>query len=433
MSSASWWAYVGWGSSNKNISATEAQPEKLTSSPPPVSESSIVKPDSQPATSADAVDHPADAQQSTGDERGPARDTISLQPDTQALSPKGKAPSVFSAGTAPSQGSATWYVPWAWYPSSPTNAVVGVEGRDNDAKSTMTQSEMVKEEALARDRGMQAPVPTIEVTTPGPVASQARAQINPIESTIFSNASAWASFFSSKSLAIKRITDGDKDKDDNGMEVMDIDDEGVKPHPQAAPASIPPAVLAHDDKAKEQESSGIDRLPRKPSSPELKPDSKVDKSKADQGKPSAVPLTNSDSVKRETAKAAKRTASPAPSAKSGSKSPGSPRNPNLVLPTWTDTFHTPPRSLMPPQPSSAISMTLNFVSGVLFQREKDGRRKGKGKVNDKDFIHFGQGLPRAFDVIRKPLEPNVLRGCSKAVIIGVHGWFPGLCFISSPE
>jgi hypothetical protein len=257
------------------------------------------------------------------------------------------------------------------------------------------------------------------------VASQAQKQINPIESTIFSNTSGWASFFSTTSLVVKRITDGDKDKDGSGMEVMDIDEEVGNPHPKATSASIPAAVLANDGRGKDQGRPGVDALScQKPKSPELKSD-EVDKSKADRVKPPAIPLTNSNSVKREAVKATKRTASPAPSAKSGSKSPGSPRNPNLVLPTWTDTFYTAPRSLVSPQPSSAILKTLNFVSGVLFQREKDERKKDKGKVNDKDFVHFGQGLPRAFDVIRKPLEPNVLRGCNKAVIIGVHGWFPG--------
>lgn len=433
ISSASWWGYVGWGPGNKNVPTAEVQPKALMPSPPSVSESSTVKPDSHLAVSIDVVEPPADAQRSTGTGNElESKGILSLQPDKpRKLTQKGKAPSVFSAGTTQSLGSTTWYVPWIWYPNTPTDVVSGSEGQDNDAKTTMTQSEIVKEEALARDREPHATVPTIEVTSPSPVASQAQKQINPIESTIFSNTSGWASFFSTTSLVVKRITDGDKDKDGSGMEVMDIDEEAGKPHSKATSASISTAVVADDGRGKDQGRPGVDGSScQKPKLPGLKPDSEVDKSKADRVKSSAIPLTNSDSVKREAAKATKRTASPAPSAKSGSKSPGSPRNPNLVLPTWTDTFYTAPRSLVSPQPSSALLKTLSFVSGVLFQREKDERRKDKGKVNDKDFDHFGQGLPRAFDVIRKPPEPNVLRGCNKAVIIGVHGWFPGLCSLS---
>jgi len=73
--------------------------------------------------------------------------------------------------------------------------------------------------------------------------------------------------------------------------------------------------------------------------------------------------------------------------------------------------------------------TFNFVSGVFFQRDKDGGKKGKGKAKDKEFVNFAKELPRSFDVLRQKLEPDVLRGCSRAVIIGVHGWFPGASLV----
>lgn len=61
------------------------------------------------------------------------------------------------------------------------------------------------------------------------------------------------------------------------------------------------------------------------------------------------------------------------------------------------------------------------------------RKKGKSKAKEKEheFSHFGKELPRAFDVVEDKLEPDILRGCSKAVIIGVHGWFPGMPSSSS--
>lgn len=421
--SASWWGYVGWGTRNGNVPTAEAQLDKQTLTPSLASESSsltALKTDLQLAVSTNVPESQAGVRQPTKDEVGPAKDIISEQPEIQRIpSPGDKAPSVFSSETAQSQGSTAWYVPWTWYANS--SNMPESEVQEPDAKTTMTQSEIVKKQALARDRGPEAGMPTIEVTSSGPVVLPAQEQINPIESTIFSNTSGWASFFSSKSIIVRRITDGDKDIDGNGMEVMDIDDDERK-SPMATSTSAFVAASAHDGKPKDHGKQGA----KKAKSSELKTaEPEADKSKVDQTRTPTVPLTNPDAVKREPAMATKRKTSPAPSTTSGGKSPGSPRNPNLVLPTWAHTFHTPPRSMLPSSPGSVISKTLNFVSGVLFQRERDIRRKGKGKEKQKEFAYFGQGLPRAFDVLREPLKPDVLGGCDKAVIIGVHGWFPG--------
>jgi hypothetical protein len=369
--------------------------------------------------------------------RNPTGEAL-LVPTNVASNIKDKAQSVFSAGTTQTQGSATWYVPWTWYERSSMSAsgeVVGSQASEADAKTVMTQSEMVKEEALARDRDPVGPAPNIEITAPSSNVSPAAEQRNPIESTVSSNMSGWASFFSSKSLAVKNITDG-KDRNESGMEVMNIDEDECSPDPNAIPPASAP-LPSDEKKPKDLErpvpgtQSQTKLKPR--ADPKVSENIKLERPKDDKPKPPALPLTNSESIKRDKPKVAQRNASPTPSAKSGNKSPGSPRNPNLVLPTWTDTFHTAPRSLVPSLPSSTITKTFDFVSGVLFPGDKERMKKGKAKAKDKEFINFGKELPKAFDVLGEKLEPDALRGCSKAVIIGVHGWFPGMLLALSSQ
>ncbi|KAJ8514671.1 hypothetical protein ONZ45_g7817 [Pleurotus djamor] len=249
-------------------------------------------------------------------------------------------------------------------------------------------------------------------------------------------------------------------------------------------------------------------------------------------KVSAPPLTISDSVKRDVAASAasspsttrknRKSISPAPSSKStkstkstkptasGATTPTKSSSkdkdkddkgrkkvvvPNLVLPTWEDTFQTRPRNWVPRPPESTFTKTMKFVSGVLFAKddpssfgasESGGARqgsggragamrrrgsssasmpnggsglsgknlrlrtardlKGKSKEIETDVLEFGKVLPRSWEVMEAAstshghssgtqkasaaaaamgLKPDVLRGCRKVVIIGIHGWFPG--------
>ncbi|TFY54945.1 hypothetical protein EVG20_g9498, partial [Dentipellis fragilis] len=123
----------------------------------------------------------------------------------------------------------------------------------------------------------------------------------------------------------------------------------------------------------------------------------------------------------------RKSLSPVPSKSSGRASPTTPRTPqpNLVLPTWDDTFRTLPRAAKPPAPAGVLQKTARFVSGVLFH-ESGGKGKEKSKAGaiDSSFAHYGQNLPRAWD-IAGDLDEDVLKGCKKVVVIGIHGWFPG--------
>jgi len=425
MYDASWWGYLGWGQSGNNLPAPEAPTPNIPASPASPSSDTptirAVKSDPQLSVSVE-VPEPHANTRPKGQE---LKDGLSVPTSVQGvLDAKNKAQSVFSAGTSQTQGSTTWYVPWKWYESSAAIAAEGPKESQADVGAAMTQSEMVKAEALARDRPPPDSTPTIEVTSPLPPAQE---PTNPIESTIASNKSGWASFFS-KSLVIRNITDG-KEKDEHGMEVMVIDDDTSTPDPKPVATVSAGAVATNESNAKDHAKQSIDAQPQTNPKPSPSVKTKPEIAEGDKLKAPLLPLTNSESVKRDAAKAIQRKPSAAPSSKSGNKSPGSPRNPNLVLPTWADTFHTAPRSIVPSAPSSTILKTFNFVSGVFFQRDKDGGKKGKGKAKDKEFVNFAKELPRSFDVLRQKLEPDVLRGCSRAVIIGVHGWFPGASLV----
>ena len=186
---------------------------------------------------------------------------------------------------------------------------------------------------------------------------------------------------------------------------------------------------------------------------------------------------------------------------------------NIVLPTWEDTFHAPPRNF-PPKPPSNLSRrshgvasgrllgrAMRFVSDVLFSTSSESPVDNHDESTDDDqkiqervppramkerlerFQNFGKELPHAWDILepsanskdpsgvqvplsspsktsisnrstlsrripwcfmaamgrdKAPMQDNhgatshaeekindVLRGCRRVVVIGIHGWFPG--------
>ncbi|KAF8060265.1 hypothetical protein FPV67DRAFT_1424328 [Lyophyllum atratum] len=353
-----------------------------------------------------------------------------------------KGASIRSAETAQTQAStaAAWYTPWAWYAApapvhpagtSASGAVdPGSESGDGngdevagEGRGAMSPADRVKEAALAREEEEEAKVVEGKVEAAEEKASPA--DVNPVAETMSTNRSGWVSFFSSASLMRKTITDEQADAgktDENGMEVMDVPEVG--------------------DTGAEEQMRGRDAGKAKAVGGDAKDGGMRGGSPVSVNngtKPPAPPLTISENVKRETVKSnlankkkdlkvGKKSASPSPSSKSAPAAPRTPV-PNLILPTWADTFHTAPRSVLPPQPTSKFSKTMKFVSGVLFPTDKPetaaspGRSKGKGR--EQEFAHFGKELPRAWDVLQERLDPDVLRGCRRVIVIGIHGWFPG--------
>ena len=443
--SPSWWDYVVWGTAPALRAGLEQTPDGSGPNPTPSSfgsDTPTVKPANlarSPSAAGEAViSEPTNDATSTGlniDCDSDAEKYLTVNNHTNRPS------SVRSAETSQSQASA-WYSPWTWYGGASTTTTLPAgkgAGSSESPTNAMTQSELVKEEALARTAEEPSTAQSAGVV-PQTISSLSSSQegLNPIESTIATNRSGWASFFSSKTLVVKSVTGGETAQKETGMEVMDLDlDEDPRPATDkgddiSVPSSTVAAAPAEPAKGKDQGKQAPER--RTQLQPQtLKdnpPASPSKKTETTPSKPTAPPLTVSDSVIRETVKYTpasnkRQSASPTPSKKSGTVTPV-PRTPpaNLVLPTWGDTFHASPRNLVPPPPTSKFSKTMKFVSGVLFAKD-DGDGMGKGKAREREFAHFGKELPRAWDVVGNKLDPDVLNGCSNVVVIGIHGWFPG--------
>jgi hypothetical protein len=354
----SWWGLVGWGPTITQ-SIPQAQDTLLIETLAPDQEQNSIIADSQP--------------------RGT---DVSNTPSVQA-----QPESTISAETDENRSS-SWLSPWSWSYSQPIpapNPALAKDGIDGQAQAPNPSSA----DASVKE-APETPTVQIELT-------------NPIQSSIATNVSGWASFFASKTLLAKRITDTEY-REESTMEVMVIDDGDEE---RASTATL---VATSETRTRNEVGRETQVAPPRTPSPSPKPNGKPDK------KPDELQGTKRVSV------------SPAPSKGSGSASPRVPSAPNLVLPTWEDTFCSPPRSTaLRSQTSSALSKTLRFVSGMFFARD-DGTSSGKGKMpsnDDGSFADFGRDLPRSWDVTGESFDSNILRGCRRVVVIGIHGWFPG--------
>ncbi|THH15438.1 hypothetical protein EW146_g5041 [Bondarzewia mesenterica] len=393
--SSSWWSYVGWGPNHP-----PAEPPAATSADDSATHSANVAP---------ILEHPA----------SPV--TPEQHPEISAPPAEPTPPSHSEEAAQPQYSS--WFSPWSWY--STTSATGQPEPQIESAEiGAKAASEVVQEEALAREEAAPFAAACAFPATREPP--------NPIEATIATNQLGWASFFSSRMLLAKMITSGEHEaeKDENGMEVMDLDEDeggGDKDKDRTVIAANAPSTMENGRQVankKQQQQSGQKPL-RSPSSggrPGIK-------------KSDPTPPPRNLSSKTEPPRVSTRNShSPTPSKSSGRSSPTGthPSQPNLVLPTWADTFNSPPRSTLPPAPTSTLKKTMNFVSGVLFAKDEGrdserGHGKGKGKERAREaFAHFGKALPRAWSVMEEGgLNEDVLRGCKRVVVIGIHGWFPG--------
>jgi hypothetical protein len=60
---------------------------------------------------------------------------------------------------------------------------------------------------------------------------------------------------------------------------------------------------------------------------------------------------------------------------------------------------------------------------------KDDRASVEGDKarprNEEHLADFGKELPRIWDDIGEQIDGDILQGCKRVVVIGIHGWFPG--------
>jgi hypothetical protein len=404
-----WWTYLGWGGSSSDVQADPSAQNRIRMQSIGAHASSAVF--DQPST----LD-PTESSQPEGEIMTQVDPSSDASATERSLSDDKNPPSVQNADAARAPQDSTWYTPWSWYQSSSSAATTAApdmnSGSQQDPPDLSQTGPNAEEKRPPGDHGAHFPPNQVSPSPQDPSATGSVDYSNPIQSVISVNPTGWMSFFTAKAIAMKSIT---YDKEDGKMEVMEIDDE-MPPEPNSASSPVttvtrpsPTQVTKPPVRAQPHTS---DILP--PSSP---PPKKSD----DKRSPIPHAATNPETVVNNSLK---RQPSPSPSKKSGVKTPASPPLPNLVLPTWNDTFNTLPRSTMPREPPSALSKTLQYVSGVLFSRDETPSNKGKGKAKEPIHSPYDKALPRTWDVLGGGAV-DVLRGCKKVVIIGVHGWFPG--------
>ena len=405
-----WWTYLGW---NANVSAAQV----------------VLSPHDEAQTQSVNTSVP-----SVAPERPCACDPIETQPEAETKAPvdsdldvgvakhlppdNTKLPSVQDAEAATIPLGSTWYAPWYWYqPSSSAVATTVSPDMRSVSHQDPPHEFLVGPNAEAKQstgdhEGHSVP----DQVSPSPRDLSATGSVdynNPIQSVISANHTGWMSFFTAKAIAMKSITA----EEDGEMEVMEIDDEMAFPESKSLSLSTSMGTQLSSTPVTKPPIRAQLRTIDTPPPPSLTPRKTNDKRPRI---PPAVP--KSETVTNDTLK---RQPSPSPSKKSGIKTPTSPPPPNLVLPTWHDTFHALPRSVAPREPPSVLSKTLQFVSGVLFSRDEAPSDKGKGKAKEPVRSPYNKALPRTWDVLGRGDAVDVLRGCKRVVIIGVHGWFPG--------
>lgn len=314
-----------------------------------------------------------------------------------------------------------WYSPWTWYQTS-SSAGAPSDG-DGSASTDAAPQPTVDQQTVPTGSEMSHPSSTADTD------NSATGPINPIQTSIADNRAGWISFFSGRAVAMKSIT---YEKEGGEMEVMDIDEEvntaqgtGLSSSPNSTSAQGSPTKMSAQSRPPLQPGQQILPVNQGPSPGTKKPDGK-------QAPKISAAITSETAVRD----AMMRQPSPTPSKKSGVKTPTTPPPPNVVLPTWTDVFHTPPRSIVPETPPSALSKAFNLVAGALFAKEEPAMDKGKSRAKAREgpWTPHEKALPRAWSILEGD-NPDILRGCRRIVVIGVHGWFPGAVartFIGEP-
>lgn len=342
--------------------------------------------------------------------------TRSEDNDNKAFGIPDKDTSLVSDDSNTPQGS-SWYSPWTWYQ---TSSSVGAPSDANGNASTdvAPQTSVGQQTAPTND---EVPYVSNAAHTNNPATEP----INPIQTSITDNRAGWISFFSSRAMAMKSIT---YEKEGGEMEVMDID-EDVNAAQGVGPASSANVTLPQDSSAREATQS---RQLAQPSQQILAANQGLPSpgaKKTDEKQGTKIAAITSETVVRD---AVFRQPSPTPSKKSVVKT--TPPAPNVVLPTWNDVFHAPPRSIVPVTPPSALSKAFDLVTGAFFSREESPIDKGKGRAKAREgpCTPHEKALPRAWSILEGDGH-DILRGCRRVVVIGVHGWFPGMQLSNSSQ
>ena len=559
--STSWWNYVGWTSastSTETTASTLTNVASIQASVANVSQELNLESTTLPA----AIGNPNEgsaANMGLGSESGLVDDTE----EGKAVESPEKAKEEVQGG-GQSAPISSWYSAWGWYSSANANGPVQPESESLEVKNISEDPQVDAPLPVVRSDPTSAPLSETHGGDTPSVSAPPPPPINPITTSMEANGGGWASFFSSRTLIVKTLGYGsggrieDVKRDEDGMEVMDLDDDederrdveagallndpgredGVRGKAMSSsPILIPktrPNMLKPSDSQDSQTSrvelqisgstgnKGERSVSKSPAKSTVS--STPEKGNSISNVPIPVPIhptssspssrdgNNSQSLPKTPTTSKKtnntRTASPAPSKKSVSSQPPPP---NLVLPTWKQTFNTAPRNVVLPVANKPeryledqtvggklLGKTMRFVSGVLFAKDgRDGspqseRQQIKGKEREMErnrdidfkkweeerFREFGKELPKSWQIKEGGLDADatptshipifkfgspkstkkgdlrstnkesqigvgasgvdenegqshshemkdVLRGCKRVVVIGIHGWFPG--------
>lgn len=462
----SWWDYVGWGGNSPRETPQLPSISIDVASPVERTESSNTE-----FLSAVSTESPVflSGQQSP---LSPLPPPIQDSDENDAAEP---------TLTTSEEQSSSWLTPWNWYPSStatppPRSPLPTVE---EESERGLTESQMIKEAALSRDSQSssataQPPAPASESESATNLAQDGTAcpdEVNPIRSTIGTNRSGWTSFFRARS--VKTITeDGEKktignESGDGEMEVMEVP--GPEDLPPSVTATATPVTTVTPENITptaggtstvaavmnqfvsrssapsiKSSSSKTLGLPAQPPKKEIEREQERGDKEPKKKEPPAPPLTNAENIKETAKQVSERPSSPSPSKRSATPRPASPRNglPNLVLPTWEDTFHAPPRSLLPlsmmrkedDRAEYVVTRTIKTLWSKGWEVAGMGSVKGKeraetpgasAEAGPSELSEFGKELPRALNVIGDRMDSNLLQGACRVVVIGIAGWSPG--------
>ncbi|KAG8878426.1 hypothetical protein FRC20_008349 [Serendipita sp. 405] len=314
-----------------------------------------------------------------------------------------------SISIQPIPNSASWFGFWPW------------SGQPPITLPEKTEAELIKEAAIARDANI-ASTPTIVPDAP---ENYQNPEQNPVSPDTVVNRSSWAYFFSLRSAhGARQIT-----IDVQGEEIMDLDGDPDVPVDTPATGSMAPSVKGKSSAAPSGSASPIPKPRASSTGPAVKRN------------PPNPPLTDSESIRKKVVAGGKRSSSATPSKRS-LPPPSAPKAPNMVLPTFEDTFYTLPRALPPHSRPTPLRKVGRIMSGVFGITNLGGPstpapsseiREWQGRAGvhiPRDYENLrasrevGRDLPRVGEVLGIH-DIGRIRDCKRVAILGVHGWFPG--------
>lgn len=501
-----WWNYRSWattkaGSGSNPDPGDLDEPGAGASSPPPTSPSPLPPLVSFPLTDAQPTMPIAVVGLSLLNNI-----QTTSEPESRDISTKSDGTNATQSTNKYSEGA--WYahvpVPWTWGSTGPSPTPADPSGSGPGEGSAGPPSDSVEVQTTGADGDPESDSPQKEEAPLKTVDPPPSEEPNPLTTSFHKDTLTWASFLrtSRRILSVKRVTDGTPTdngvkRDENGVEVMDVDfeEEGVvdaKPE-GGGKVALPLLFVSGGDSEEKKVKNGGPNTQNGGRSPAFGSPSgaaglasRIWTSTTTTSTMTMTTTTNQPSrsptpsrpasrmaVDSQTPQAtpsraptpSQRHASPAPSKRSiSSKS----KPPNVVLPKWEETFLSAPRSVVSAGYRARAGMgvgvsegervmlgrgvggdegiggkilgrTVKFVSGLLgagatgagTEAKDAGMRGAEDTTSDieKRLGSFGQELPKAWKVLEgvaaPGLEADVLRGCKKVVVIGVHGWFPG--------